>query len=323
MEHQILRTANNGCFELYTGGWGTYLRRIDDPEANVIIDKNDLETFTLKEDIHRLPAELWQRWVQLCFHFVEKVPSDVEVSIRILRSEEDPSVYRIVVPKQKVSAASVRVDSFHDAIDIESGEEITQFPPIGWIPVGSSHSHNTMQAFFSGTDDKYELGDPGIHIVVGSIDVDKRTYRLKASVVANGRRFDVDHSKIIDCEPIVGATFHEDVLKYVDYTRPVVQPHKKATNFQSFQTKTNQRFSSYDYKSPFGFSDEIDFTDDYYQEFFGETEVTETKPLKLWQIEDVIEDYIKQNRGNAEEIQELISLLSVYVEEHSELTTQS
>jgi hypothetical protein len=141
MENQILRTANNGCFEFYTGGWGTYLRKIDDPEANVIIDKNDLETFTLKEDIHRIPASLWQRWVQLCFHFVEKVPSDVEVSIRILRSEEDPSVYRIVVPKQKVSAASVRVDSFHDAIDIESGEEITQFPPIGWIPVGSSHSH--------------------------------------------------------------------------------------------------------------------------------------------------------------------------------------
>jgi len=317
MEHQILRTANNGCFELYTGGWGTYLRRIDDPEANVIIDKNDLETFTLKEDIHRLPAELWQRWVQLCFHFVEKVPSDVEVSIRILRSEEDPSVYRIVVPKQKVSAASVRVDSFHDAIDIESGEEITQFPPIGWIPVGSSHSHNTMQAFFSGTDDKYELGDPGIHIVVGSIDVDKSTYRLKASIVANGRRFDVEHNKIIDCDPIEGATFHKDVLSYVDYTRPVV--HRK--NATTFQHKSNQKFSSYDYKSPFGFSDEIDFTEEYYREFFGETEVTKTEPLKLWQIEDVIEDYINQNRGNVEEIQELISLLSVYVEEHSELAT--
>jgi len=176
-----------------------------------------------------------------------------------------------------------------------------------------------MQAFFSGTDDKYELGDPGIHIVVGSIDVNKRTYRLKASIVANGRRFDVDHDKIIDCDPIDDATFHEDVLKYVDYSRPVVH-HKKATSFQTFQHKSNQKFSSYDYKSPFGFSDEIDFTDDYYREFFGETEVIETKPLKLWQIEDVIEDYIKQNKGNVEEIQELISLLSVYVEEHSELS---
>jgi hypothetical protein len=177
-----------------------------------------------------------------------------------------------------------------------------------------------MQAFFSAIDDKYELGDPGIHIVVGSINTEKRTYAIKASIVANGRRFDVDHNKIIDCEPVEEVTFHNNVLKYVDYTKPVINLPSKTNNYRSFQN-SNNRSNSYNYKSPFGFSDQIDFTEDYYREFFGETEVTKNKDLQLWQIEDVIEDYIKQNKGNVEEIQELISLLSVYVEEHTELFT--
>lgn len=137
----ILRTEKDGCFELYQGGWGSYLRPIDDPEANVRLTKDDFKAFTLKEGIHKIPADLWQRWVQLCFHFVDKVPSTVEVSVRILRNAEDPSLYRLLVPEQKVSAASVRADNFDKAIDIETGVAIVSYPPEGWIPVGSSHSH--------------------------------------------------------------------------------------------------------------------------------------------------------------------------------------
>jgi hypothetical protein len=304
---KILRTAKHGCFELYTGGWGTYIRPTDDPEANVIISKEDLESFTLKEDIHKIPADLWQRWVQLAFYFVEKVPSNVEVSVRILRSEEDPSLYRILVPKQKVSAASVRVDSFDDAIDIETGEVITSYPPIGWIPVGSSHSHQQMTCSFSSTDDKYELGDPGIHIIVGSIDKQKRTYGIFASVVANGRRFKIPHKDLIETEPLEGYTFHEDVLDYVDYSKPVV------TKYSSNQ-RTN--WNGYNYKSPFGFKDNIDGDfSELWDEFYG-YQTHEKESIKLHQIEDVIEDFLKQNKENPEEIEELMALLSVYIEDH-------
>ena len=112
-----------------------------DPDANVEITKEHLEYFEVNPDIHKVPAELWSRWTKLCFHYVGKVKDSVEVSVRILRSAEDPSVYRILVPKQKVSGATVRVDSFEESIDIETGEELTEYPPQGWIPVGSSHSH--------------------------------------------------------------------------------------------------------------------------------------------------------------------------------------
>ena len=179
----ILRTSENGCWEVYTGTWGNYLRPAFDPDANAVITDEHLKHFELNENIYRIPSELWAKWIKLCFHYVDKVQACVEVSVRILRSVEDPSVYRFLVPRQKVSGASVRVDSFDEAIDLDTGEEITQYPPEGWVPVGSSHSHNTMQAFFSGTDDKYELGDPGIHIVVGSINTKEMKYTIAASVV--------------------------------------------------------------------------------------------------------------------------------------------
>ena len=41
-----------------------------------------------------------------------------------------------------------------------------------------------MDAYFSGTDDKYELGD-GLHIVVGKIDVKTGAYELTASITSN------------------------------------------------------------------------------------------------------------------------------------------
>ena len=221
-EPMILRTPLDGCFEIYQGPWGKYLRSCVDPEANIEVTEENLEFFELNENIHKVPAELWSRWVNLCFYFVDKVSNEVEVSVRILRSKEDSSVYRMLIPRQKVSGASVRVDSFDESIDIETGEELTTYPPEGWVPVGSSHSHNTMPAFFSGTDDKYELGDPGIHLVVGSIKVTDKTYTIAASVVGNGRRFTMHYNNLIDASVVNGANFHPKVIDYVDYSKPAI-----------------------------------------------------------------------------------------------------
>lgn len=137
----ILRTARNGTFEVYKGAWGSYLRPCSDPDANVEIKKEHLEQFQIREDVHRIPADLWTRWVKLCFYYVDKVPLTVEVSIRFLRNAANPSEYRAVVPKQHVTAASVRADNFDECCDLVTGEEFTSYPPEGWIPVGSSHSH--------------------------------------------------------------------------------------------------------------------------------------------------------------------------------------
>jgi hypothetical protein len=224
----ILRTSEDGTWEVYHGPWGSYLRPCSDPEANVVITKDHLLHFEVKEGIHRIPSDLWARWIRLCFYFVDKVPSQMEVSVRFLRNATNPAEYRAVVPKQKVTAASVKADNFDECIDLVTGEEFTSYPPEGWVPVGSSHSHNTMGAFFSAVDDRYELGDPGIHLTVGKIDTKSMRYEIAASVTGNNRRFKLPYADLIDATPVEGVTFHEDVIKYVDYTTPVSYGHKSS-----------------------------------------------------------------------------------------------
>jgi hypothetical protein len=135
----LIRTPRDGCFHLHSNAWGSFLARCNDPEANATLEEDALNSFELHEGIAPIPAELWSRWVQLCFHFVDKVRSTTEVSCRLLRHEDDRSQWRILVPVQAVDAASVRIDSFDMAIDIATGEEVTEYPPQGWIPCGSSH----------------------------------------------------------------------------------------------------------------------------------------------------------------------------------------
>lgn len=307
----ILRTASDGCYELYESYWGKYIRPCFDPEANVEISKEHLEHFEVNPNIHKLPADLWSRWVNLCFHFVDKVSSSVEVSVRFLRSAEDPSKYRCIVPKQVVSGAAVRVDSFDECIDIESGEELTQYPPDGWIPVGSSHSHNTMAAFFSGTDDKYELGDPGIHLVVGAIKVQDRTYQIAASVVGSGRRFKLPYTELIDATPIDNVGFHPKVLAYVDYTSPVTTyTYKPGTTTGTYRytgnkdrkayTKWLEQYAGYSYFDKADETQNSQYTDPFYYngQYYGNYDSRGKQLVKLWEIEDVTADFIDQNKDD-------------------------
>lgn len=220
---EILRTRTDGCYQLQSNYWGTYLSPADDPLADTVITKEQFEGFELSDQVSRLPASLWNRWINLCIEVLRRGNRDLEVSCRLLRNIEDPTQYRIAVPQQEVTGVSVRVDSFDKAIDIETGEVITQWPPEGWRPCGSSHSHNTMAAFFSGTDDKYELGDPGLHIVVGTIDVNSGTYTLEASVTANMRRFIIDPEDVVELDEYdLDDTYHPDVLSAIKLpgTRP-------------------------------------------------------------------------------------------------------
>ncbi len=307
----ILRTRRNGVWEIYKGPWGSYLRETDDPEANVEINDDHLEEFQLREDIHRIPSELWAKWVKLCFYFVDKVPSSVEVSTRILRSTEDPSKYRFLVPYQKVSAASVRAEDFDVSIDLETGEEIEQYPPDGWIPVGSSHSHGQIDSFFSGTDDKYELNDPGIHIVVGSIDAENMKYTIAASVVGSRRRFIVDYGKLIDATPVAGQEFHPKVLDYVDYSKPVLSTVKwtKKVNKTTYSNLKNWGWED-DYCDPFYYSGEFN---------------NSAKTIQSWNVVDVLNDYLDMNKNNLvslyrlkDELEDFMKDLDVYLEMESE-----
>lgn len=222
---EFIRTPRNGCFQVRTNAWGSFLAPCPDPEAHAELEDGALERFELNADITKIPSDLWARWIKLCFHFAHLKQGDLEVSCRLLRHEDDRSRWRILVPQQEVSGASVRINSFDSAIDIETGELVETYPPAGWVPAGSSHSHNSMPlAKFSSIDDASELGCPGLHIVISHISIDKNTYVPTASVTANHRRFYLDDAAaVVDLTP-ADTTYHPAVLD-------VIQPERVRYGF--------------------------------------------------------------------------------------------
>lgn len=237
--NQVLRTAKDGCWQLSSNGWGQFLVPAADPLADTVITREQLQGFELNEGITPIPAELWSAWIDLCFALNAEDNRNLEVSCRLLRKEDDKSQWRIVVPRQVVTGASVRVNSFDDCVDIVSGELISQWPPAGWQPCGSSHSHNTMDAFFSGTDDRYELGDPGLHIVVGRINNKSGQYTLKASVTAHRRRFTVEPKAVVDLTP--------DEAKFHPAAREVIKlPAPRLSYPYGWTTKSQQMPPAWD-----------------------------------------------------------------------------
>jgi hypothetical protein len=221
MQQVIVRSKRNGCFSVRTNHWGHYMAPCDDPDATPEFTVADANDFHVPDDLVRIPADLWQRWVQLAFHFAPKTDTrSLEVGVRILVNDAGDK-YRILVPKQSVSRGSVHATDFDNSIDIETGEVVETWWPAGWNPCGSSHSHGSMNAFFSSVDDSNELGDPGIHITVGGIrPANGMNYELVASVTANKRRFKIPYAKLVDTDPIEEVTFHPKVLEWVKAERP-------------------------------------------------------------------------------------------------------
>lgn len=227
---RVYRTQD-GCFGMFhSKAWGYYLMKISDPDANPLSEE-ELNGIKLNKDFPRIPADLWSRWIALCFYMCPqhdtKVTSSfhdrqLEVQVCLLRDEATLSKWKIVVPKQVVSGVSVSAH-LNDNIDIATGEVYDQFPPQGWLHAGTSHSHNTMSAFFSSVDDKSELTCPGFHVVIGNIDHTNKQYTYASSIVLRKMRKLIDIEECVDTKPM-RREFHEDVLDYID---TVVSANKK------------------------------------------------------------------------------------------------
>ena len=205
------------------------------------IDLSDFERngISINKNFSKIPAALWSRWIALCFYMCPQTGStmssamhgsQLEVQVCLLRNIVKTesgliragSKWKMVIPKQVVSGVSVKAE-LNKNIDIETGEEYTQFPPVGWLHAGSSHSHNTMGAFFSGTDNNSEVACPGFHVVIGNINHKDKQYTYASSVCLRKMRKNVELDEIADTDPIENE-FHQDVLGYID---TVVSANKK------------------------------------------------------------------------------------------------
>lgn len=209
----IIRTKRLGCYEPRRHAFGGYFLQVDDPDFTPEIDEADISTFHIDPSFPRIPAELWQRWARLCVDLAAR-QSKLEVSMRLLRADDDPSQYRIVIPVQSVSSGHVDAN-FDNSRDIETGEDIGLYPPSGWHGIGSCHSHHTMTISFSPGDNQSELSDPGLHLLIRSIDTKTNRYVLDASVTTAKRRFLLDWKDVVDARVVPDITYHPDVMKNI------------------------------------------------------------------------------------------------------------
>jgi hypothetical protein len=193
--------GKRGCLQLITSEyWGSWYRAIDDPKGKDIDTKELLSRFWIKPEFDKVPLVDLRRIVTFYRKYISNVAANStvdtnEVQVLLLRSETDVKVWKVLVPKQIITPATVEAVT-HPCCDLETGEDYDVFPPVGWVHAGSSHSHNTMSAFFSSKDDRGELTVPGLHFVIGSITAG--SYDIKASIVMNRARFLVPPTHVLE-----------------------------------------------------------------------------------------------------------------------------
>ena len=204
--------APDGVYKLIDSPWGSYYSKVPDPKGKE--KPVELEQFHLNPEFSKLPAELLQAIITLFRVYLKPTKtspgkhatyteSTTEVQVTLLRNEEDPNIWKVVVPKQVVG--SVTVDALlKESCDILTGEEYNIFPPLGWVMAGSTHSHHSMSSFWSGRDDMGELGVPGMHCTVGRLT--EKEFSICCSIVLNGKRYIVEAEDCLDLSLTTAAT---------------------------------------------------------------------------------------------------------------------
>ncbi len=197
-----------------------------------------------KLNIEKIPQKEFCKIVSFFKWAYKKYHSE---AIVILHYNDDKKDWKIECPEQIVSAGSV------------SYEASTAKSLSGYVRIGTIHSHGSMSAFHSGTDDNDEREWDGLHITFGRMNED--FIGIATSIVANGTRFTVKAEDYIDgigIDKPEPAKIHNAKSVIGRYPYQTYQQNdrygvigKFIKGFpQSWQKKTEDTFAAYATKYP-------------------------------------------------------------------------
>jgi len=106
-----------------------------------------------------------------------------EAVVLVLYNEKEKA-WKLLIPDQEVMCGHADYDL--KKVAIESGH----------VLFGSMHSHGSMSAFHSGTDDKDECKFDGIHITIGAVDGTTLSYAVRWSMA--GMLIKADLEDVVD-----------------------------------------------------------------------------------------------------------------------------
>jgi PRTRC genetic system protein A len=168
----------------------------------------DIGKSTVQLHVPKIPERIYNQ-IKSFFRDIADRMNDAEAFAQIYYDTRE-NKYIVHVPEQTVSKASVRYDAEKNLNEIDRDRYIFVF---------EVHSHNTMNAFFSGTDngDEKETKFYGVMGKIKDSVIDEK-YRF----MVNGKEFLIDKSMIFDLtenKETYPATWNTNVKKY-NYTPP-------------------------------------------------------------------------------------------------------
>lgn len=114
---------------------------------------------------NKIPKELLIEIIGSFYRIVKR--SGDEAAAQIYRKDATGE-YFIYYPKQRISSAHVAYDNDENLLELRKENHL----------IMELHSHNTMAAFWSGTDDNNET-ECGLYMVIGTFGQDSATYKCR------------------------------------------------------------------------------------------------------------------------------------------------
>jgi len=204
-----IRTKKDGVYGLTINSLhGAYWRKVNDPDG--VETPDYIDKFELLPDYPRLPRHLFGAIVNF-FNQFERLNREVQVIL--YRNDEDLREWRVMVPKQENTIASVKAD-LKIQVDLIT-EEVVEDLPENWLFAGTMHLHpGNLGAFWSATDDESELKNPGLHCTIGYLDAE--ALDICASVTMNGNRYPFAPNLVIESTQIVNKSTKSDSYTLVN-----------------------------------------------------------------------------------------------------------
>lgn len=136
------------------------------------MEKNPKFLATIEEDIDLYVLKLPMAILKYAEGFFEAVYVEHKSeAVVMLYYNSDKEEWKLAVPPQEVSAGSADYDLEKMKLDPEEFK--------GYEMFGTIHSHASMGAFHSGTDDKDEFQFDGLHITIGNLDRAQKSYSCR------------------------------------------------------------------------------------------------------------------------------------------------
>jgi PRTRC genetic system protein A len=191
-------------------GDGDYLV-VNNKIANFIVKMNEAKRPGLPEEFNghkiqlkvpRIPKKIYYQIIGF-FRDIAKTMGNSEAFIQVYYDKINKE-YVCHVPEQTVSGASVSYDATANLNEVDRDRYISVF---------EIHSHNTMNAFWSGTDNADEK-ETKFYGVFGKINDDQIDERFR--FMAMGKQVDLTKENIFDFDGSEDCITKEEITEYIN-----------------------------------------------------------------------------------------------------------